>query len=386
MKKTIVFLLTLVLFACALLPGCKRGGQKLQKIGRPGQNASDTEDENETAAPEPKMLVNPGAFSKQDVIDMGNLMNVGFFAEKDGWIYGLAYWGGNYGTLTRMRPDGTEQTKLSDAAATQIRFMGDWVYFLAENHSTGKYSVRRVKTSGEDEQILVNEPEGNEYIDYVFFGDGCMYYAVSDEVSADVISGRLVRCDTEGGNPTVILEKPVYYPYVLGDSILFQDDNDNSTLHRCDPDGKNDRRILDTPVYMYICDGEGIYYNAIVEADGSDADMTSDSEKSVYLRKCDLNGENREDLITDCNVNSFNLFNDTICYANADDDYRRYVYHLSDGAREPFLSDPFVTNLYYLNDQIFYIYRSSDLQYVSRIIRTDADGTNPLTLFDYSNK
>ena len=380
MKKTVALLSALLILAGSLLAGCGKQPKKMQRIVRPGAS----QNEGGTAAEKPKMLVNPGAFSERDVTAMGNYMNQGYFAENDGWFYGFGYWGNsNNGVLSQMRPDGTEQSKLSDTSPGYIAFMDDWIYYLALDFVSEDFSVRRIRISGEgDEQILVDAPGGNERLDYMFLGDGHVYYAVNDEKSSDVITGRLMRCDPDGGNPTVILDKPVYYPYFVGDSILFQDDNDGSTLHRCDPDGKNDRQLTDCVTYQYICDGKHIYYNALVKTDGSNGEIGSDEEQTVVLRRCDLNGENHEDVIADGHVANFNLYKGTVCYTDIDDSAKRYIYRLSDGSKELLSSDSHVLECYYLNGQIVYIKRDTDLYYLERIVRVDADGSDPVVLYE----
>ena len=379
MKRTVALLSALLILTCCLLTGCRKNQTKMQRIVRP----SASQNEGETTAEKPKMLVNPGAFSERDVIEMGNYMNTGCYAEKDGWFFGYQFIGSKDGVLTKMRPDGTEQSKLSDTSPNYIAFMDDWVYYLAADFASEGFSVRRVRTSGEgEEQILVDAPGGNERLDYMFLGDGHVYYAVNDEESADEITGRLMRCDPDGGNPTVILDKPVYYPYFVGDSILFQDDHDGSTLHRCDPDGKNDRQITDCVTYQYICDGKYIYYNALVKMDGSNGEIDSEDEQKNMIRRCDLNGNNREDVITDCDTGCFNLYKDTLCYTNMDDDYRRYVYHLSDGTTELLTNETYITQCWYMDDQLVYVKKDPDLYHINRLVRIAPDGSDPLTIYE----
>ncbi|MBR0537966.1 MAG: DUF5050 domain-containing protein [Clostridia bacterium] len=378
MKKTIAVLLVLTLLASCLFSGCF-AVRKLRHADASDPTAAETVTEPETE-PEPKTLVNADGFTAEDAAVMGNWMQGGMFIEKDGWVYGPESWLTKNFTLTEMLPDGTGQSELTDVYANQMAFMDDWLYFLAYDHSTKGYSVRRIRTSGEDEQILVPEQEGSEQIMYMFLCEGYVYYAINDE-SADVVTGRLVRCDPDGGNPLLILSKPVYLPYCVGDSILFQDDNDAGTLHRCDPDGQNDVRILDCYTYDYVCDGKSIYYKAYEEDLTVEEIENNGKAHKLIVRKCDLNGENREDVVTSCGVNNFNLVGDKLYYVNSDDQTTIYVHDLTDGTERQLLADPYIPEVFYINGQIWFMQSASDFSYVKVIGHVETDGTGMTKIY-----
>ena len=114
-----------------------------------------------------------------------------------------------------------------------------------------------MRTSGENLEKL------SDAVGTMQFKDGYIYYTDVAFVDVGDITDdicHLYRCDLDGENVTEIIQRAVYYPFVFDDFILYQADQDNSSLHICDLDGKNDRKLNDSLSYWPLYDGEYIYY------------------------------------------------------------------------------------------------------------------------------
>lgn len=48
-----------------------------------------------------------------------------------------------------------------------------------------------------------------------------LYYTVNSEPENGPTSGKLYRTDLDGNNRTVILDKPVYFPYILNGQLVY---------------------------------------------------------------------------------------------------------------------------------------------------------------------
>ena len=79
---------------------------------------------------------------------VGNIVNEGYAATDGTWIYFIS---NDLFSIYRMRPDGTEQEKLSSDIAKHINVLDGWVYY--SNWMDGK-SIYRMRTDGSGRERL----------------------------------------------------------------------------------------------------------------------------------------------------------------------------------------------------------------------------------------
>lgn len=107
-----------------------------------------------------------------------------------------------------------------------------------------------VGTDGTNPKTLI--PAAYDYFQLV---DGIAYYCDKDY--------RFYRSDLEGKNAEKLLDKEVYFPYVVApDWILYQDDADGETLHLYQISTKTDIKVTGEPSQTPIISGKYLFYTA----------------------------------------------------------------------------------------------------------------------------
>lgn len=335
-------------------------------------------------------IINVDSFTSDDVDAMGNYMNFGCTAISGSWVYGTSFKSNGNGVLTKIKIDGSEQTVLSNAFSQYITIQDGWIYYIAYDHNTQEQSIRRIRISGEDEQTIVDSPNDDNYLDFLFLSGNYIYYSVLDESTLDKPTGKFIRCDLNGNNQKVIINKAVYFPYIIGDSILYQDDNDYCRIHRCDLDGNNDSVFIDEWVYQYIFDGKYFYYNTYANkllSEESIREYLDDNsigyseEYQTIIKRCDINGENNKDIINFDSVGRFILHENSMIFSNETANYKPYSYNIIDGTVDVLSQDAETYRFAIIGNKLSYFTRDDD-GYINSIVMINFDGTNKTDIFD----
>ncbi len=202
------------------------------------------------------------AESYLNIFNQNNVQNHATFLEKDGWIYGQARGENGKPIFVKVRTDYSDWTVLDSGYVQCINIVDNYIYYMLLDDND--YGIYKMRTSGSGRQLVV-KVQGSMQI-----ADGQIYYASWDYESETDAAGNpikvlpeyshLYRCELDGSNVTEIIAKPTFHFYVFNDGILYQDDNDNSSLHICDLDGTNDIKLNDSASYYPLYDGEYIYY------------------------------------------------------------------------------------------------------------------------------
>ena len=355
MKKIVAAMLLSVMFLCAACSG--------------GNSQADA--------------VNPNfEMSQGDIIAMSNYMNGGNTAVSGTWIYGLSFKSNGNGVLTKIKTDGTEQTKLASKASRYINIIDGWIYYLAFDWSASQWEIDKTRVSGEDETVLVSALGENRFLDYIFIYNDMIYYCELDE-SGDIPTGSFKCCDLNGENTKTVLDKAVYYPYILNDKIYYQDDNDYCRIHVCDLDGENDVILIDECVYNYVSDGNSIYYLTYENKELDYAAIREDyfCDKRI-IRRCDMDGSNDETIIDFTSVLSFEM-NGTnqLFYTDYNDECRLYSYDLESGEINLISQDNSVLEICIFENSLSYFDYDDDFRYIDNIYYCDLDGTNKIEIF-----
>lgn len=292
-----------------------------------------------------------------NILSQNNVQNEATFLEHNGWIYGQAWNNSGNSQFIKVRTDSSDWTVLDTGFAHHIFIVDNYIYYMKNaNDDSGIY---KMKTSGEDKQRISTANGAMQVVDrQIYYTD----YNYENEVDAE---GNVVRvkpeyrhlykCELDGSGITEIIAKPTFHYYVFEDGILYQDDNDNSSLHVCSLDGKDDIKLNDAISFWPIYDGNYIYYvrqenlsdnttRSIwrIKPDGSDDQMISDYEVStgfmmtyehiyfVYgddsdrLYRIDKDGSNLTLITQDTNVNYPQLLGNQIKYTRISDDGRYF--------------------------------------------------------------
>lgn len=321
---------------------------------------------------------NQDAFEKYlDIFNQNNVQNDATFLEHNGWIYGQAWDNNGNSQFIKVRTDGSDWTVLDTGFAHNIYIVDNYIYYMINsNDASGIY---KMKTSGEDKQKISDLNGSMQIVDrQIYYVD----YNYENEVDSDgnIIHVKseychLYRCELDGSNVTEIIAKPTFHFYVFDDGIIYQDDNDNSSLHVCNVDGTEDIKLNDDISYWPIYDGEFIYY----VKQGSLADA---SDRSIWKIKPD---GSEDQMIADYEVSNGMLMTyDHLYFVYGDDSDRLYRID-KDGSNLTLITQD--TNVFYpqlFGNLIKYTRRSDDHKYIEGNYFCDYDGSGRWDFLDMS--
>ena len=166
-----------------------------------------------------------------------------------------------------------------------IHKRGDTLYYaMMDRESRDMTGIACVRTDGSDRRVLV---EGDCF-DLCLAGER-MYY--TDEYS------RLWSADLEGGDRQLVLDKEVYYSFLLNeDWVIYQDDADNESLHLYYLPTQTDIKLNDEPSYEPVLIGDKLFFAVFDE----------ETEGARHLCRIDLSEWERVyDEALDCHVPRF---------------------------------------------------------------------------------
>lgn len=369
MKKVCILLCVTLIFASLI--GCNST--------RKGDDPTTTESSTTEAVPKP---VN---FTDADIEKMSNFMNKGRSAFSGAWIYGVSFKKNGNGVFSKIKTDGSEQNVLADDVPYYITVSGGWLYYYGYDRSTEQGTINRIRLTGEDRKILVKEPEKPFYIDEMFVHNNYVYYTIVDEQSKSKPIGRFMRRDADGKNPVKILNKAVYFPYIIGDKLYYQDDNDYCRIHSCDLDGTNDNVFINEWVYQYIYDGKYFYYLTLEDKSLTDEQLRNpddDMNLKQIIRRCDFDGRNNTTIIDSDSVYNFAFANQTLFYTNIDDEFRLYSYDVQNGATDVLSQDAYIDCISILGNRISYYDYDDKESTITGIYIMNFDGTYKEQIFE----
>jgi hypothetical protein len=375
MKKLISLLLALVL--CLSLCAC---GATIEKNAPAAESSAETfiptepTESEETLSSEPSYPVfydpqtTTNEILDEMVVDQGNRHGMNAFCFDKSWIYGP--WAGQSykGEVAKVRYDNSDWTVIdadtnNNLAACHTVKSG-YIYY-SQMVDDGMELIK-VRSSGEDPKVIVSNHNGTIQV-----ADNFIYYTTPERwnddytaVSAD--SAHLYRCNLEGEQVELVLEKPVYYFSVFGEYVLYQDDQDNSTLHVYNLTTKEDIQINEQRSFWPIYDGNYIYYLS---------DSTSDESYQHKLFCLSLDGTINEEIDLGCYLGGLLLRGDYIYYINQDDHNRIYRCYKDGSEIELVSQDANVNGIQWVNNCLAYVTVTDD-GYIDGLFLCDADGAD----------
>lgn len=326
-------------------------------------------------------------FDDRQVEEMSNFMNHNRNVFSGTWLYGTSFKENGNGTLTKIKTDGSEQERMSNNFAEYINVVGNWIYFVGYNYSNGNSTISKIRLSGKDEKALATISKNDCEFSYLFVYNDRLYFSEIDESNAKLNKGKFCQMDFDGKNKKTIINKAVYFPYIINNKIYYQDDNDYCKIHVCDIDGSNDRVFINEWVYQYFFDGHNFYYVTYEDKNLSrdKIDKEMDAYKQI-IRKCDYNGKNNTTLIDFTNAVGMAMNSTTIYFTDHNDNDRTYSYNLSDGSVDLLSNDTNVAYITINNNLMSYVDYDSDRNYIDNIFFCSLDGTNKTKIFENDNE
>lgn len=304
-----------------------------------------------------------------------NIQNRVLFLEDNGWIYGQAWDNQGKPQFVKVRTDGSDFTVLDNGVASYINVADGYIYYMLYNES--EHGIYKMKTSGQDRQKISDAYGAMQIVDKQIYYYSDYEYETSGEPENYIVKPgfcHFFRCDLDGNNVTEIISKPTFHAYVFEDGILYQDDNDNSSLHICELDGSNDVKLNDAYSFFPIYDGEYIYYLSTI--------TLMDAYATIWKIKPD-GTENQK--LSDINVNSsqgISMTYDNIYFVNKDDENRLYRID-KDGSNLTLITqDTNVAHVQLLNRYIKYSKYTDDYKYIEANYFCEYDGSGKWNFLD----
>lgn len=205
-----------------------------------------------------------------EIYAMSNFMaGTGAFVEADGMLYG-DYGGKEWskGAFTAAKiKDGKLEDKEVIAKNAKVANL-----FAFDGYVYGTIDFEKI----------VKIKAGETKMETLYEG-ACGYMQVTkDGIYFTDENYQYCKMDLKGKNKETILEKEVYYPYLVSSKFLiYQDDADGETLHVYNMKNGNDTRISDVPSFEPMICGDYLYFTTT----GSGEDMNYMCRIDMYSGK-----------------------------------------------------------------------------------------------------
>lgn len=253
--------------------------------------------ENEEPAKEGTLLENWDlTLSDEEVRDMSNFMVSGNYIAVDGLLYGSFGSDASSGLCFGM----AEVTDDGSALIGDVKVIEDdtWAAYLTE-HDGYIYG-----TLGDSQVFKVKV--GETKLETLYEGTSSYTQVAEDKLYFTDKNNNLCSMDFDGKNMETIMDKEVFFTYVLpNDTVIYQDDADNESLHIYSLETKEDVKMNDTVSYYPIICGEYAYY------------LTKASEDSNYFERLNIRTQEVERAPGEIGTRSNFIENDEITFAFA---------------------------------------------------------------------
>lgn len=291
----------------------------------------------------------------------GNILNMGFVAKKDDWIYYSNFFDKN--KLYKISTDGSKKYRLSNAPAKLINVVNGWIYYtdvigmtVYKISSEGKYGYDLLHgeyINSDYTDYLLNESNYNTpliFIDNMNVVNEWIYISKPN-------SEKLFKIKTDNSKRVTLRDRISYSVNLLNNVIYFIDEYDTRRI--CTSIDKTLENSLDLygnviaedlfPNYFIVHEKYIFYKNY----DNEYWNYYNELPEGGNIYRIDLDGANKVK-ITDSLVKTFNASGNWIFYVNCDDKYKLYKV-MSDGTNNQKLSDK--ENIKFINiidDLIFF--------------------------------
>ncbi len=250
----------------------------------------------------------------------GNIVNNGFVAIKDGWIY----FNDRFGKiLSKVRPNGSGYTKVNDKRSLFLNIVDDWIYY-----TVGLY-IFKMRTDGSEKTPITNNKgsylnivddwmyfvnlddgkmiykariDGSEITKlndhaaaYLNYAAGWLYYA--NESKEDSIVTGIYKIKPDGTSNTLIHEGKAKYVTVIGEWVYYINKSSGGIISRTKVDGvKSENLNEEESEYIHVTE-DCVYFSNVyddnylykMELDGSGRALIKQKNKNPILVMSEIN-------------------------------------------------------------------------------------------------
>lgn len=194
----------------------------------------------------------PADFTNDVGNSIGNLVNGGRFAQKEGWIYFQDYSGEL--SLARIKSNGTQKEPLLNHSIRQINVVGDWIYYLDE---ADQNRITRIRLNGTDVQRMADFSVRQLQV----VGEWMVFSVLSG--SSD--QKGLFRMKTDGSQQQALINENIAWFVVSREWIFYVGvksvQEKTVSLFKIRTDGTGNQKLTDEAgISSLIQEGEWLYY------------------------------------------------------------------------------------------------------------------------------
>ena len=329
-----------------------------------GCGTSDSGQKESTEEPQAVDQVTETHYTEQQT-EVANHNNYQGACINNGWIYSNGTQDDTFGFF-KMRIDSSEKTLLhSEAEARFVTVNGEYIYTVLRDYSNDHFGIYRFRLGGDDEKELIANAATLQIV-----GDS-MYYCKCKEDSPSELT-QYCKSNLDGENEEVIIDEPVYFPYVIENTIFYQNDADNETIHKYDLETKEDTKITQEKTYGYTLDDDYLY--CVVKDDTKNAE-----ERIGTLVKVDLKTLESTTIYDGAADSGLSVKDNTLFFVNCNDEDRLYRID-KDGSNIGIVTqDDYVYHTAIFDDMLYYENRDSE-NYIDGFVMCKLDGSDTLDL------
>ena len=269
-----------------------------------------------------------------------------------------------YPFFSKMEIDGSNYSAILAGTPSYITIDGQYYYFVIETDDDSK--IYRCSLGGNDLIQLVYSDATNLQVtqEYLYYNK----YNVSNGKTLG-----FYRANKDGSFEQPIMQKEIYYSYVIGDYLYYQDDIDNERIHRFNLITKIDEVITSGISYSFIVDGEYAYY---VKNDRS----VGDDDFSGTLVKIDLKTKLETTICTNVYTGGIAVTESQIYYINTTDSNRIYRINKDGTNARKISDDTYARYMTVVNGKLIYSDYNENKGYIDAIYLCDEDGSNKIKI------
>lgn len=216
------------------------------------------------------------------------------------WIYYINNNDG--GSIYRMKPDGSEKSKLYGDTAFGLIYDDDGYLYFSDSKSN---SVKRIDKEGKNESTLI---ENCATSGLTIVGDRVYFFGTSGYNERYLMS----VLKTGGGVKKHFKDTTSYHLIGYGDSLYYIN-GENSMIHRLKIGKKQPEKVSDKVVYKYYIRDNAFYA------------LWSDSSQEIKISKIPMDG-GEEEFIYKGIPRTINMAYDLILCSDRGSEYKRDLY------------------------------------------------------------
>ena len=286
----------------------------------------------------------------------GNLNNLGFAVEKNNSVYYLGFKDSNTDGIYKIN-SGNNIEKISSDYALYLNKSGKYLYYL--DKTAGNNNIVRINANGQDKEIIEHDVDTAK----VTVIDNWIYYFKES---------KLYKVKTNGQDKQILLSESIQNYEIEGKWIYYSYVNNRKYIIAKITTNGEDRTIIDNDsARQFFVNKNNIYY--IYE--NQNEEKTQDGYE---LYKIESNGKNKQKIANlDGNIQleSINFSKNKIYYTKSDENGNLAIYSISlKGENETKITD--IKNTYtkmnIQNNCIYYIDENENGD--SEMFKIEADG------------